>query len=64
MKQDQYKKIWKSLDEEFELMKTAERKIDIKLVIKGNSLKHKIEEKLKEIEIVSNAIEENRLKLV
>ena len=64
MKQDQYKKIWKSLDEEFELMKTAERKIDIKLVIKGNGLKHKIEEKLKEIEIVSNAIEENRLKLV
>ena len=39
LKQDQYKKSCKSLDEEFvELTKAAEQKNDIKLVIKDNCL--------------------------
>ena len=66
-KQDRYKKICKSLDEEFaELMKAAEQKNDIKLVIEGNGLKCNSEENLNEIETLSNAIaalEEKRLKL-
>ena len=67
LKQDKYKKFCKSLDEEFvELMKAAEQKNDNKLVIKGNGLKRKSEEKLNEIETLSNviaALKEKRLKL-
>ena len=67
LKQDQYKKICKNLDEEFvEFMKAPEQKNDNKLVIKGNGLKHKSKEKLKEIEALSNALavlEEKRFKL-
>ena len=47
-------------------MKAAEQKNDIKLVIMGNGLKRKSEEKLKEIETLSNvisALEEKRLNL-
>ena len=67
LKQDKYKKFCKSLDEEFvELMKAAEQKNDNKIVIKGNGLKRKSEEKLNEIETLSNviaALKEKRLKL-
>ena len=67
LKQDKYKKFCKSLDEEFvELMKDAEQKNDNKIVIKGNGLKRKSEEKLNEIETLSNviaALKEKRLKL-
>ena len=67
LKQDKYKKFCKSLDEEFvELMKAAEQKNDNKIVIKGNGLKRKSEEKLNEIETLSNviaALTEKRLKL-
>ena len=47
-------------------MKAPEQKNDNKLVIKGNGLKHKSKEKLKEIEALSNALavlEEKRFKL-
>ena len=58
LRQNQYKKMCKSLDEEFvELMKAAEQKNNIKLV--------KMKKKLKEIKTLSNAIaalEEKRLK--
>ena len=67
LKQDKYKKFCKSLDEEFvELMKAAEQKNDNKIVIKSNGLKRKSEEKLNEIETLSNviaALKEKRLKL-
>ena len=67
LKQDKYKKFCKSLDEEFvEIMKAAEQKNDNKIVIKGNGLKRKSEEKLNEIETLSNviaALKEKRLKL-
>ena len=67
LKQDKYKKFCKSLDEEFvELMKAAEQKNDNKIVIKGNGLKRRSEEKLNEIETLSNviaALKEKRLKL-
>ena len=67
LKQDKYKKFCKSLDEEFvELMKAAEQKNDNKIVIKGNGLKRKSEEKLNEIETLSNviaALKEKTLKL-
>ena len=67
LKQDKYKKFCKSLDEEFvELMKAAEQKNDNKIVLKGNGLKRKSEEKLNEIETLSNviaALKEKRLKL-
>ena len=66
LRQNQYKKMCKSLDEEFvELMKAAQQENNIKLVIKHNRLKRKSEEKLKEIKTLSNAIaalEEKRLK--
>lgn len=61
------KKICKSVEEEFvELMKTAEQRNGIELVVQGNSLKLKSEEKLKAIQTLGNvivALLEKRFKL-